>query len=596
MNTDIIGRPGSVQPPRKSSAATAWLKAIELTSRIEAYPRRLFADVVEHWAERQPERPALVSDTETFSYRALAERIRRYARWARSVGIVEGKTVCLMMPSRPDYVAAWLGISSVGGVVALINTNLVGASLAHCINVANADHIILASDLADVFEAARTKLTRAPKLWMHGEAALESSEGDPLSPAERGEVTIGDRALLIYTSGTTGLPKAASISHRRILNWGGWFAGLVDAAPDDRLYDCLPVYHSVGGIVAPCSMLSAGASVALADRFSSSRFWQDVVRFDCTLFQYIGELCRYLLKAPASEFEGRHRLRLACGNGLRGDIWEAFQERFAMPRILEFYAATEGNFSLYNVEGKIGAIGRIPPLLAHRFPAAIVKVDAERGDPGRGDDGFCIASGRNEVGEAIGRIGTADEGGGRFEGYTDARETDRKILRDVFAKGDAWFRTGDLMRQDEQGFFYFVDRIGDTFRWKGENVAASEVNDCLRDCHGIIDATTYGVTVPGADGRAGMAAIVIGKNFDFKILGEHLARRLPAYAHPLFLRVMDALDSTETFKHKKQQLMRGGFDPSEVTDPIYLGDPRTGAYVRLDRAMHAAIADGSLRL
>jgi fatty-acyl-CoA synthase len=451
-----------------------------------------------------------------------------------------------------------------------------------------------------VFEAARTKLTRAPKLWMHSEAgfeaALEAMDADPLSPAERGEVTIGDRALLIYTSGTTGLPKAASISHRRILNWGGWFAGLVDAAPDDRLYDCLPVYHSVGGIVAPCSMLSAGASVALADRFSSSRFWQDVVRFDCTLFQYIGELCRYLLKAPVSEFEGRHRLRLACGNGLRGDIWEAFQERFAVPRILEFYAATEGNFSLYNVEGKIGAIGRIPPLLAHRFPAAIVKVDAERGEPARGDDGFCIASGRNEVGEAIGRIGTADAGGGRFEGYTDARETDKKILRDVFSKGDAWFRTGDLMRQDEQGFFYFVDRVGDTFRWKGENVAASEVNDCLRDCPGIIDATTYGVTVPGADGRAGMAAIVIGKNFDFKILGEHLARRLPAYAHPLFLRIMDALDSTETFKQKKQQLMRGGFDPSDVTDPIYLGDPRTGAYVRLDRAMHAAIADGSLRL
>jgi fatty-acyl-CoA synthase len=600
MNSDVMGRSsntkGSATPPRKSSAAKAWLKAIELTSRIEADPRRLFADVVEHWAERQPERPALVSDTETFTYRALAERIHRYARWAKSVGIVEGKTVCLMMPSRPDYVAAWLGISSVGGVVALINTNLVGASLAHCINLANADHIILASDFADVFEAARTQLTRSPKLWMHGEVALDSFEGDPLPPAERGEVTIGDRALLIYTSGTTGLPKAASISHRRILNWGGWFAGLVDAAPDDRLYDCLPVYHSVGGIVAPCSMLSAGASVALADRFSSSRFWQDVVRFDCTLFQYIGELCRYLLKAPVSEFEGRHRLRLACGNGLRGDIWEAFQERFAVPRILEFYAATEGNFSLYNVEGKIGAIGRVPPLLAHRFPAAIVKVDAERGDPARGDDGFCIASGRNEVGEAIGRIGTADEGGGRFEGYTDARETGKKILRDVFSKGDAWFRTGDLMRQDEQGFFYFVDRIGDTFRWKGENVAASEVNDCLRDCPGIIDATTYGVTVPGADGRAGMAAIVIDRNFDFRTLSDHLARRLPAYAHPLFLRIMDALDSTETFKHKKQQLAREGFDPADVTDPFYFRDPRTGAFVALDRAMHAAIADGSLRL
>jgi fatty-acyl-CoA synthase len=599
MTAGLIDRPTHT-PPCKLSAAKAWLKAIELTSRIEADPRRLFADAVQDWAERQPERLALISEIEGLTYRALAERIHRYARWAKSVGITSGKTVCLMMPSRPDYVAAWLGISSIGGVVALINTKLVGASLAHCVNVANADHVILAAELADVFESARAQLARTPKIWMHGdagfEAALDAMDTRPLSPAERGEVTISDRALLIYTSGTTGLPKAASISHRRILNWGGWFAGLANAGPDDRLYDCLPVYHSVGGIVAPCSMLSAGASVVLADRFSSSRFWQDVVRFDCTLFQYIGELCRYLLKAPESEFENRHRLRLACGNGLRGDIWEAFQSRFAIPHILEFYAATEGNFSLYNVEGKVGAIGRIPPLLAHRFPAAIVKVDAESGVPLRGEVGLCIACDRNEVGEAIGRIGTPDEGGGRFEGYTDTGETEKKILCDVFAKGDAWFRTGDLMRQDEQGFFHFVDRAGDTFRWKGENVATSEVNDCLRDGLGIVDATTYGVTVPGADGRAGMAAIVIDKDFDFKTLAEHLSHRLPAYAHPLFLRIMDALSTTETFKHKKHQLVREGFDPADVTDPLYFKDAQTGLYRPLDHAVHAAVADGSLRL
>jgi fatty-acyl-CoA synthase len=302
------------------------------------------------------------------------------------------------------------------------------------------------------------------------------------------------------------------------------------------------------------------------------------------------------LKAPQFSFETQHRLRLACGNGLRGDIWEAFQSRFAIPKILEFYAATEGNFSLYNVEGKVGAIGRIPPLLAHRFPAGIVKVDAEHDAPLRGEDGLCIACSRNEVGEAIGRIGTADEGGGRFEGYTDARETEKKVLRDVFAKGDAWFRTGDLMRQDEQGFFHFVDRVGDTFRWKGENVGTSEVNDAIRDCPDVIDATTYGVAVPGADGRAGMAGIVIDTNFDFRTLADHLARRLPSYAHPLFLRVMDALDSTETFKQKKHQLVGEGFDPAQVSDPLYLRDPQSGAYIPLDRVLHAAITDGSLRL
>jgi fatty-acyl-CoA synthase len=604
MNTAVIDQPINSRPRGKPSAAKSWLKAIELTSRIEADPCRLFADIVEDWSKRQPDRPSLMSEIETFSYRTLAERINRYARWALSAGIEAGDTVCLFMPSRPDYIAAWLGITKVGGVVALINTKLVGLSLSHCINVANADHVILAEDLGSEFEAALPHLNRAPKIWIHGrhgneagiEAALDGMDGSPLSPAERRGVTINDRALLIYTSGTTGLPKAASISHRRILNWGGWFAGLTDASIEDRLYDCLPVYHSVGGIVAPCSMLSAGASVVLSDTFSARHFWDDIVRWDCTLFQYIGELCRYLLKAAPSEFESRHRLRLVCGNGLRGDVWEAFQARFAISRILEFYAATEGNFSLYNVEGKPGAIGRIPPLLAHRFPAAIVRLDVELGMPVRGADGLCIPCARGEAGEAIGRIGTADDGGGRFEGYTDATETEKKILRDVLAKGDAWFRTGDLMRLDEGGYFHFVDRVGDTFRWKGENVAASEVNEAVLDCPGVVDAATYGVEIAGADGRAGMAAVVVDERFDFREFQDHISRRLPPYAHPVVIRICAALETTETFKQKKQQLVREGFDPRLVTDPLFFRDDKAGAYCPIDADAYARILDGSIRL
>jgi fatty-acyl-CoA synthase len=608
MTTDVIEQinqaPAGPRPSAKPSANKLWLKAIEWTSRIEADPRALFADVVEDWAIRQPDRAALVSDRETFSYRDLAERINRYARWALAAGIEAGDTVCLIMPSRPDYIAAWLGISRIGGVVALINTKLVGLSLSHCINVADADHVILADELGGVFETALPYLNRAPKIWIHGnhgneasiDAALERTDGGPLSAAERRPVSIGDRALLIYTSGTTGLPKAASISHRRILNWGGWFAGLTEASPDDRLYDCLPLCHSVGGIVAPCSMLSAGGAVVLVEKFSASEFWHDIARFDCTLFQYIGELCRYLLKAPPSEFENRHRLRLACGNGLRGDIWEAFQARFSIPRILEFYAATEGNFSLFNVEGRPGAIGRIPPLLAHRFPAAIVRVDAETGAPVRGDDGLCVACARGEVGEAVGRIGSADKGGGRFEGYTDAEETEKKILRDVRARGDAWFRTGDLMRLDEAGYFHFVDRIGDTFRWKGENVATSEINEAVADCPGVVDASTYGVPIPLADGRGGMAAVVVDDRFDLVEFAGHLARRLPAYACPVMLRFCAALDTTETFKQKKHQLAREGFDPRLVADPLFFRDPKSGAYRPIDNASYARILDGAIRL
>ena len=605
MNAGVLEQPTDNPPLRgKPSAAKSWLKAIELTSRIEANPHRLFADVVEDWAARQPDRPGLISDTETFSYRILAERVNRYARWALSAGIKAGDTVCLFMPGRPDYIAAWLGITRVGGVAALINTKLVGPSLAHCINVAAADHVILAHELAEIFETAAPLLERTPKIWIHGgnageagiEAALDRLDGGPLTPSERRGITINDRALLIYTSGTTGLPKAASISHRRILNWGGWFAGLTNASPQDRLFDCLPLFHSVGGIVAPCSMLTAGASVVLSEKFSVGNFWHDIARWDCTLFQYIGELCRYLLKAPQSEFETQHRLRLACGNGLRGDIWEAFQARFSIPQILEFYAATEGNFSLYNVEGKRGAIGRIPPLLAHRFPAAIVRIDADTGAPIRKSDGLCIACGNGEAGEAVGRIGTVDDAGGRFEGYTNVAETEKKILRDVFARGDAWFRTGDLMKIDESGFFHFIDRLGDTFRWKGENVATSEVNEAILDCRGVVDAVTYGVSVPGADGRAGMTAIVTDGSFDFAEFSDHLTRRLPAYACPVFVRLAKTLDATETFKQKKQDLIRAGFNPLKISDPIFYRDPKSGDFQSLGAAAYARLLEGAIRL
>jgi fatty-acyl-CoA synthase len=592
------------RPQGKPSTAKVWLKAIERTSRIEANPSRLFADLIEEWASRQPDHPALLSDRESLNYRQLNERINRYARWALAQRIGKGETVCLLLSGQPDYLAAWLGLSKVGVVVALINTKLVGSSLAHCIDVADASHIIVGQDLEAAFEEIRPSLKRTPKVWRHGanegksdlKATLAVLDASSLTSSERRDVTINDRALLIYTSGTTGLPKAASISHRRIQNWGGWFAGLTGASPDDRLFNCLPLFHSVGGVVAPCSMLAAGAAVVLSEKFSASTFWSDVVRWDCTLFQYIGELCRYLLNAPPSEFETQHRLRLACGNGLRGDIWEDFQERFSIPQILEFYAATEGNFSLYNVEGKPGAIGRIPPLLAHRFPAAIVRIDPETLTPLRNADGLCEPCAVGEAGEAVGRIGTADDAGGRFEGYTNSTDTEKKVLRDAFAKGDAWFRTGDLMKIDDGGFFHFVDRLGDTFRWKGENVATSEVNEAVLKCRGVIDATTYGVQIAGADGRAGMVALVIEAGFDLAEFSDHLARRLPAYACPVFVRLCTALDSTETFKQKKQDLVRAGFDPRTVTDPLFFRDPKSGAFLALDADRYTKVVQGIIRL
>ncbi|MCG6205616.1 long-chain-acyl-CoA synthetase [Rhodopseudomonas sp. HC1] len=601
--TALIATASNGAPPAaKPSVAKSWLKAIEITARIEQQPDRLLADVIADHAAATPDRPAILSEQNSLNYAELAARIGCYANWAIAHGIARGDTVCLLMPNRPDYLAAWLGITRVGGVVALINTQLLGASLAHCIDIAQARHIIVAHDLIDAFAGARAHLTSAPRLWQHGgnlgensiEPALAASEGKALR--EQRHITVDDLALLIYTSGTTGLPKAARVTHRRVMSWAGWFAGLTDAAADDRMYNCLPVYHSVGGVVAPGSMLMAGGAVVIAEKFSASRFWDDIVHWDCTLFQYIGELCRYLLQAPPSPRETRHRLRLVCGNGLRGDVWDAFQTRFAIPRILEFYASTEGNFSLYNVEGERGAIGRIPSFLAHRFPAAIVKFDIEAGLPLRDAEGRCIRCAPGEAGEAIGRIGEADARGGRFEGYTSAAESDKKVLRDVFADGDAWFRTGDLMLRDDKGFFHFVDRIGDTFRWKGENVAASEVAETLATCPGVVDASVYGVAVPHSDGRAGMAALVVADGFDLEALYRHVAERLPAFARPLFVRLRPALEITGTFKQKKQDLIDDGFDPDRISDPLYFADAPAGHYVALDAALYRRLVNAEVRV
>ncbi|HZZ89485.1 MAG TPA: long-chain-acyl-CoA synthetase [Caulobacteraceae bacterium] len=592
--------PPPKEAPAKTSANKDWLRALELTAGLEQAPARTLPVVIEELALRFGEAPALLSDGERFSFAGLADRARRYARWAVDHGLRKGDVVALIMPNRPEYMAIWLGLSRLGVITALINTQLRGASLAHSLNVADPRHVIVDASLrAGLAEVAQT-FEHGAQIWLHGEALTDwridaavdrYSEAD-LAALPPPAVTLSDRALLIYTSGTTGLPKAANVSHHRLVSWSHWFAGLMDIGPSDRLYDCLPMCHSAGGVAAIGAALVGGASVVVAEKFSASRFWDDIVRWDCTLFQYIGELCRYLVASPPHLLERAHKLRVCCGNGLGGDVWEAFQQRFAIPRILEFYAATEGAFSLYNVEGKPGAIGRLPPFLKHRFPAAIVRFDPETGAPMRDADGFCIPCADGEPGEAIGRLG--DGGTGRFEGYTDAEASERKLLRGVFAPGDAWVATGDLMRIDAQGFWYFVDRIGDTFRWKGENVATAEVTAAIRAFEDVEDACVYGVEVPGASGKAGMAAVVAGPGFDLGGLRRHLARRLPDYARPVFVRLASALELTETFKLKKQALAAEGWDGSP--DPVWIEERDAGAYVRLDDAMARRIRAGDVRL
>ena len=582
------------------------LRTLKLTTPIAKNPTRVFPQVILELADKYGDAPALLSDHERFTYRELAARSNRYARWALAQHLRKGDTVCLMMPGRPEFLAAWIGITRVGGVVALINTHLTGTALAYCINVVSPKHIIVAAELFDLLDGARAHIAGEGKIWVYGEPdaslpridrALDDVGGDNLAAAELPALTIEDRALYIYTSGTTGLPKAANVNHYRVMLASYAFAGVMDTRPSDRMYDCLPLYHTAGGVVATGALLVNGGSVVIRDKFSAREFWDDVVRWDCTCFQYIGELCRYLVNSPPSPKEREHHLRLACGNGLRPDVWPQFKRRFQIPQIIEFYAATEGNVSLFNFDGKEGAVGRLPWWIAARFPTKIVRFDPESQQPVRDERGFCIECNVDETGEVIGKImKDASRPGQRFEGYANDVETNRKILHDVFKKGDVWFRTGDLMRKDKNGYFYFVDRIGDTFRWKGENVSTTEVEEAVGRFDGVLETNVYGVQMPGRDGRAGMAAIVAKDNLNLTALHDYIAQQLPEYARPVFLRIRKDNDITSTFKPKKINLVKEGFDPGRIADPVYFNDPQRKAFVRLDPALYERINSGELRL
>jgi fatty-acyl-CoA synthase len=365
----------------------------------------------------------------------------------------------------------------------------------------------------------------------------------------------------------------------------------------DRMYLTLPMYHSAGGVLAPGSCLTVGGSVYIREHFSTGHFWEDVVRQECTIFQYVGELCRYLVNAPPSEAEKHHHIRLCCGNGLRPDVWPAFAERFRIPQIREFYAATEGNVTIFNFDNTPGSVGRIPNWAAKRFPVKVVRFDFDREEPLRGPDGRCIECPPGEVGEILGEVvNDPSKPASRFEGYADRSETDRKILRDAFRPGDAWFRTGDLMKKDRLGYFYFVDRVGDTFRWKGENVATTQIAEMLTGVPGVKEANVYGVAVPGADGRAGMAAIVVDQDFAWDELRRRIHAELPAYARPLFVRLLPQMEMTGTFKPRKVDLVREGFDPRATRDEIRFDTAASGGFELLTPALHARIVAGEVRL
>ncbi len=570
--------------------------------------RYTVADRFAEKARLHPERPFIFYEGATITYGAVDADANRVAHALHADGLRRGRVVALSMENRPEFIVAWLALAKLGITTALLNTQLRGDVLRHAVATTEAQALIVGEELLAAFAGAEppplcarryvvrdpwsvaTPVAAPPSVQVLDEraAAMPSSE---VEPALRADLRAGDDLFHIFTSGTTGRPKAARLSHMRYLGVGDGMSAIAGYGPDDVIACVLPLYHGAGGMVVVSCALSQGAAIALRRRFSTRRFWDDARRDGVTACQYVGELCRYLLNAPPSPGDRDHRIRVMMGAGLGADVWRPFQERFGIARILEGWSSTEANTSLINLDGKVGSCGRIP--FKERHNGRLIRYDVATDDHPRDADGRCIECGPGEVGEFIGMIlDLPDSGAGRFEGYTSQDATAQKILRDVFRPGDRWYRSGDLLVQDADGYFTFVDRIGDTFRWKSENVSTQEAAETLGAFPGVAIANVYGVAVAGAEGRAGMAALVLHPDarFDGEAFHAFTRERLPAYALPLFVRLVLEADVTSTFKLRKVDLQADGYDPKRVRDPLFVRDDAHATYVPLTPAVHARLA------
>ena len=568
------------------SAASAQIKPADLYT---------LADRLEAQAQSAPERTFLIYGTQTFSYGEVDAQAHRMAHVFYSKGLRPGDVCAIAMENRPGFFFSWFGLVKLGVVVAFINTQVSGKPLVHALESTAAKAVVvgeecLANLLAtdDVPDVPWWLIPDLENPW-DGElpacvdggfaAQLAQAPVTPFPREVRAAVTAESTTLLIFTSGTTGLPKAARYSHMRWMSSGDVMEVTLGATCDDVFYCCLPLYHGAAATSVTSTALRVGASIVVRRKFSVREFWQDVRRNQITVFQYIGEICRYLLNQPPVVGEREHSLRYMLGAGLTPESWQRWLERFGPIQVFEGWGATEANANLINVDNYVGSCGRVPDW--SRTNLRLVRYDVESDTHPRDEQGFYQLCQPGEVGEAMGFIVNHPQmGGGRFEGYTSDAATESKIRRDVFQPGDAYWSSGDLLRYDDDGYFYFVDRIGDTFRWKSENVSTLEVADTLSDLPGLELINVYGVQVPEHEGRAGMAAILMqpGQNFDPKAFYDLTEARLPRYAAPMFVRVSAAADLTSTFKLRKVDLQRQGYAPGLFADPLFVRDESTRTY------------------
>lgn len=565
-----------------------------------------FAARVADTALRYPDHDAVIFEGKKTSWSQLNAAANQYARALKREGLKKGDCVSLLMENRTEFLVSLIALNKLGVIAALINTNLTGRSLVHCIAITDSRLCLFGEERLGVIDDVRnspelktlegylfvrdTGQQNCPN-WAR-DVGEEAEDEDDSDVADTAQVCLGDRALYVFTSGTTGLPKAGIMSNKRYLQSSGLSstAGL-RCDQNDCIYLCLPLYHGTALFLGAGAAFNTGACLQLRRKFSASAFLPEIREHGATCFIYIGEICRYLLATPPQDDDYASPLTTIMGNGLRPDIWKEFKTRFGINRVSEFYGSSEGNMGFINLLNRECTIGTTP------LPHAVVRYDVDEDELIRNSDGYCEKVAKSEAGLLLGKITPNTQ----FEGYTSAEATESKVLRNVFKQGDAWFNTGDLIRKIDVGFalglphYQFVDRVGDTFRWKGENVSTNEVGEIINSHPQVYFCNVYGVHVPGTDGRAGMAALLLAEgcdSLDLDSFSKLVFEQLPAYARPQFLRILPQMDTTGTFKMLKGELRKQGFDRQQVNDRLYVLKPRADRYEPLDAEFYAVLEAG----
>ena len=540
--------------------------------------------------KRNPQGIALLFEDQSYSYRALNEWANQIAHYYLSLGAKKGDVIAVMVENRPELIATIVALAKIGVTIALVNTSQVGKVLAHSINLVNPIAVIAGEEVRAAIDEIRQDLnvaqdrfhwfaeqeTRkhagtAPKDYVN--LAQQIDQFPKFNPSTTRTVTGKDGLFYIYTSGTTGLPKAVIFTHSRWTLAYGTYGHILNLGKDDVMYVTLPLYHATGVVVCWCGVIAGSATLAVRRKYSTSAFWKDVQKFNASAIGYVGELCRYLIDAPTTELDRAHRVTKMIGNGMRPNIWGKFKERFGVQEVLELYASSEGNVGFSNIFNFDNTVGFSPT------PYAIVEFDKEKNELVRDKKGHCKKVKTGEVGLLIGKITSRSP----FDGYTDPEKNKSVILKDVFTKGDSYFNTGDLVRDIGFRHAQFVDRLGDTFRWKGENVSTTEVENMVCEYHKIAEAVVYGVEIPNTNGRAGMAAITLvdGEELneaDLSAMVNVFKKYLPSYAIPVFLRVQAKVETTGTFKYQKNKLKEDAFNPAKTSERLLVLLPGATAY------------------